>query len=363
MRHVTLALIAVAIPALLALAPLSALAAPPIKVQFTAHGAPNDPVLNGLSASGYFIFDSSIIPYGGGTVTSSYPPFLQITTVSFSWDGHTWTEADAISQILTFAPDGSLIGWNLQARVSPGYVVGSTLDFAFDVASSPSGSWTFSYSREGAPGVYAGSIDAWDASTLPIILSTCYMQGSGHFLLDSFGRVFEHVDNGCLPMGMVTVMGNMFDGPPPGHVVGITVSASGNVVFATMQDGDVWRLCRGNATGDLIGNILYAPGIAAVATSIPLAENAVSSPRPNPFNPMTRIPYTLASPGRVRIEIFDVTGRLVRALEDTTRPAGRHSAEWDGRTDTGESAASGTYFGRITFPDGSTAERKMTVLK
>lgn len=103
--------------------------------------------------------------------------------------------------------------------------------------------------------------------------------------------------------------------------------------------------------------------LTSVEEDAPLARNSFDLPRPNPFNPVTRIPYTMASPGRVRIQVFDITGRLVRTVEDSTRPAGQHTAEWDGRTNAGESAASGAYFGRITFPDGSHSERKLTILR
>ena len=58
-----------------------------------------------------------------------------------------------------------------------------------------------------------------------------------------------------------------------------------------------------------------------------------------------------------------MSGRLVRTIEDRTLQAGTYLARWDGRDDGGDAAASGTYFARIIYPDGSTAERKMTVLR
>src|SRR5258707_400130 len=74
----------------------------PIRVNFTVAADPADPVLGGATSPGYFIYDSSIVPYGGGTLSSSYPPGLQLSSISFSWDGHTWTTADAFAGILTF---------------------------------------------------------------------------------------------------------------------------------------------------------------------------------------------------------------------------------------------------------------------
>jgi aminopeptidase N len=47
---------------------------------------------------------------------------------------------------------------------------------------------------------------------------------------------------------------------------------------------------------------------------------------PNPFNSVARIPYELARTGNVKIEIYDVLGRLVQTLRPGTVAAGRHEA-------------------------------------
>ena len=46
---------------------------------------------------------------------------------------------------------------------------------------------------------------------------------------------------------------------------------------------------------------------------------------PNPFNPVTTIRFQLDESSRVRLDIFDVRGALVRTLVDGARPAGRKS--------------------------------------
>ena len=91
--------------------------------------------------------------------------------------------------------------------------------------------------------------------------------------------------------------------------------------------------------------------------------NALGQNRPNPFNPQTVIPYSLAAKGRVAIRIFNIGGRLVRTLLDERQEAGPHEARWNGTTETGGHAASGVYFYRITYPDGSISARKMTILR
>jgi len=330
----------------------------PIRVNFTVQGAPEDPVLAGVISSGYFVFDSSLIPYGGGTISANAWPGLVVSAVSFVWDGHLWTEADAFCGILTFSGE-TLVGWNLQALITPNSVVGGTTDFAFDI--HPSGNSTFSYAAARSPGVYAGTVVSWDVATVPIIVGA-WGDGVVQLTLDSFGRVYSYSQVGCPgQLGTVAIIGNLFNGPPPSRVV--SMASYTNIIFATLENGDVWQLCSGANSGTLVGNIFSAPGIAAVGSDTPRTRNALSNPRPNPFNPATEIPYKLASGGRVVIRVFDVGGRLIRTVEDRSRHAGDYVVRWDGQTDGGSAAASGTYFARITYPDGSAAERKMTILR
>jgi hypothetical protein len=95
---------------------------------------------------------------------------------------------------------------------------------------------------------------------------------------------------------------------------------------------------------------------------VPVAPAELFQNNPNPFNPGTRIRWYLPSASRVRIVIFDVTGRPVRLLVDEKFEAGISSAAWDGTRDSGEAAASGVYFYRIEA--GSFSEsRKMVLLR
>jgi hypothetical protein len=68
---------------------------------------------------------------------------------------------------------------------------------------------------------------------------------------------------------------------------------------------------------------------------------------PNPFHPQTTIEYVLPTEAPVRLAIFDASGRQVRVLADKHMPAGKHTAAWDGRNDTGKLLASGIYFVRF----------------
>jgi hypothetical protein len=84
---------------------------------------------------------------------------------------------------------------------------------------------------------------------------------------------------------------------------------------------------------------------------------------PNPLNPTTEIRYDVPSGGgKVTLEIFAVSGRLVRRLLDGQETPGRKSVVWDGRNEHGESVGSGVYYYRLEAP-GYEKTLKMTVLK
>jgi len=69
---------------------------------------------------------------------------------------------------------------------------------------------------------------------------------------------------------------------------------------------------------------------------------------PNPFTASSRLSFRLAEPMTVSLAIYDVRGRAVRRLVASSgMTAGDHDVAWDGRTDRGERAATGTYYARL----------------
>ncbi len=68
---------------------------------------------------------------------------------------------------------------------------------------------------------------------------------------------------------------------------------------------------------------------------------------PNPFNPSTTIRFTLKEPGRVKLQIFNLRGEVVRTLANGEHKAGLHEKHWNGHDHTGNLVASGVYFYRL----------------
>ena len=111
-----------------------------------------------------------------------------------------------------------------------------------------------------------------------------------------------------------------------------------------------------------IGRVLLAEkSQAAENAAVPL-RFALSPAFPNPFNPVTTIPFETASDAMVTLEIFDTRGSRVATLVNTALPAGRHTRQWHATP-----MAAGVYLCRYTArPANSpavTAVEKIMLLK
>jgi len=78
---------------------------------------------------------------------------------------------------------------------------------------------------------------------------------------------------------------------------------------------------------------------------------------PNPFNPVTRIPFNLTRPEQVRLSVHNLLGHEVAVLVDGLRMAGRQEAVWDA---TGR--ASGHYLVTLEV-EGRQETRSVTLLR
>jgi pectin methylesterase-like acyl-CoA thioesterase len=97
-------------------------------------------------------------------------------------------------------------------------------------------------------------------------------------------------------------------------------------------------------------------------------EDLVESPiisisnYPNPFNPETTISYSIAKAAKVKLDIYNLKGQLVKTLVNKELNAGSHSVNWDGKDMNDRSVSSGVYFYRLTTPD-FTQSKKMIMMK
>ncbi len=96
--------------------------------------------------------------------------------------------------------------------------------------------------------------------------------------------------------------------------------------------------------------------------STPALGATLSANYPNPFNPSTRIEFSLERAGAVDLSVYDLTGRRIATLERGVLAAGDHAATWNGLADDGTAVASGQYRYVLETAKGRTS-RGMVLLK
>ena len=143
------------------------------------------------------------------------------------------------------------------------------------------------------------------------------------------------------------------------------------------------EIFRANLDGSQVKEIYFgfrAEGYSPAQTSIALyishptsistpdttpaipATSGLSPNYPNPFNASTQIAYHLATPGPVRLTIYNTLGQPVHTLVNQFQPAGSYQVRWDARDQRGTALAAGVYLVRLHYPGGEQT-RRLLLLK
>ncbi len=130
---------------------------------------------------------------------------------------------------------------------------------------------------------------------------------------------------------------------------------------AIPQDAIEVRTLGHDAEANLYSLVGHAPGAVvdvsedvgdATVGDVPLVR--LRAAHPNPFRSGSRIGFDLHSAGAVGVEIYDVSGRLVRSYDPVAMTPGAWGVRWDGRAEAGLPVAAGTYLYHVTV-DGEVA--------
>lgn len=97
---------------------------------------------------------------------------------------------------------------------------------------------------------------------------------------------------------------------------------------------------------DAIG---FVPDSTTAVNDIIPSENSFQllGNYPNPFNPSTKISFTLPQNEKVKISIYNSLGEKIRELFDEELSAGLNEKPWDGKDDSGKIVSSGVYLYKI----------------
>jgi hypothetical protein len=144
---------------------------------------------------------------------------------------------------------------------------------------------------------------------------------------------------------IIEALGNVSDG----EMFPLTIT--GQLLDGTPFEGVDCVLIRGNkkSADDLAG----------------LGDNALIDLEdnfPNPFNPQTKISFSLEDATEITLDVYNIIGQKVVTLVDGYFGSGRHSVVWNGKDAAGQQVVSGIYLYRVTA--GEFAEtRRMVLLK
>lgn len=109
--------------------------------------------------------------------------------------------------------------------------------------------------------------------------------------------------------------------------------------------------------------LAYNTNVSLSSTDLPFNKTTeVFQNFPNPFNQMTTIRFNLFQPEKVRIEILNINGELIKNLTDQIFQSGMNEIYWDGTNELNQRVASGVYFYRI-LTNGNEISKKLLLLK
>jgi uncharacterized delta-60 repeat protein len=144
-----------------------------------------------------------------------------------------------------------------------------------------------------------------------------------------------------------------YEGPAAKYdaIYDIAVDPSGaNVYAAGYSDGN------GTLSDGILIKYSQLTGVQNTTNEIP-TKFSLKQNYPNPFNPSTKIEFNLPESGNVKLEVFDITGKMVSELVDGTYNAGSYSVNFDAN-----GISAGVYYYRIQF-NGISEVKKMMLIK
>jgi len=314
------------------------------------------------------------VDFGGGILTSSGNTDIFVAKYTISGN-HVWSKRYGFNSvslnndpqsgkaIAVDASDNIIVTGDFIGSVNFGggamAAVGVDND-VFVAQLDPNGvhQWSTSFGGPAGDHVYSLAVDASNDVTLtgsfqetvnfgggPIasnnnsedIFLVKYDVNGNHIWSGGFGDVYD-VDHGrgvaFDPAGDLLVTGRFRGTLDLGHWPNLTSASTGNTdVLLAKFTSDPTAVRPGG----------YASGLSVAY--------------PNPFNPATRVDYTVTRRARVRLAVYDVSGRRVAVLVDRVRTPGTYTAEWEAA-----GAASGVYFIRLES-DAHRITRKAVLLK
>ncbi|MDB9853772.1 T9SS type A sorting domain-containing protein [Candidatus Marinimicrobia bacterium] len=233
--------------------------------------------------------------------------------------------------------------------------------------------------------MYGWSVEAMDMNEATALTETAY------FYTDAFPEAPANFmtlapENDAAGLGTeVTFVWNATTDPDPIETISYQLVYSEDwmdstaYIFSEMLDDTsvtmilednmeyFWKVLAKDSDGFIVGSNENTPNILVIGTlsldgeMLP-TEFTLHQNYPNPFNPTTQIKYALPKRSLVNITIYDVMGRIVKNLVNSSMDAGYHSLTWDATNNSGEGISAGMYIYTIQAGEYRST-KKMVLLK
>jgi len=198
------------------------------------------------------------------------------------------------------------------------------------------------------------------------------VQGDSTFCLDTLGNVVAaYPAHGGYPTGLafdgecLWCSDNEFDvlnriDVSTFEVVQTVKAPGGDYPNGLTWDGQY--LWVSNNDVDSIYQLDVSEQTGINAPGVPINTFSLLQNYPNPFNPNTTIVFWLPRTAQVTLQVFDLSGRLVRSLVRDNLPPGEQKMVWDGKDDKGHPVSSGMYWYQLQTNNNVEA-KKMLLLR
>lgn len=177
------------------------------------------------------------------------------------------------------------------------------------------------------------------------------------FLLTETGEIYRSMTYGAswLPVGAITAS-NMS-----------ALISSGGMILASARTGEIYQSAAGTSWAAVGAvnqlNVVSLGSDEPLATGVPVEGSpprlVVRAPYPNPSSAgVGTFPISLDRPARVRLELYDVHGRLLAARTEAALGPGSHALDWDPK-----GLRTGRYYVRYIVEEGTMAARSWSIVR
>jgi Leucine-rich repeat (LRR) protein len=154
---------------------------------------------------------------------------------------------------------------------------------------------------------------------------------------------------------------NNLTGEIPESICDLNINWSNNSIFNISNN----QLCPPYPTcvEDYVGeqDTTNCEQVSIIDGTLPITYNLYNA-YPNPFNPVTSLRYDLPKDGLVNITVYDMMGRAVKTLVNSSQTAGYKSIQWNATNNQGQQVSAGLYLYTIEAGDFRQT-KKMVLLK